>query len=45
MNSLGMPQMPNHSGSQMSSDKKMSMPDTKNTANFASAFKNKVKIK
>ncbi|XP_057326892.1 bromodomain-containing protein 4-like isoform X2 [Microplitis mediator] len=42
MNSLGMPAMSNHSSTQILPDKKMTPPDSKNSAaNFASAFKNK----
>ncbi|KAK0179895.1 hypothetical protein PV327_005605 [Microctonus hyperodae] len=42
MNALGMPPMSNHSNSQMMPEKKMTPPDSKNSAaNFASAFKNK----
>lgn len=43
MNTLGMPPMGNHASSQLIPEKKMTPPDSKNpTANFASAFKNKV---
>ncbi|KAH0563875.1 hypothetical protein KQX54_007699 [Cotesia glomerata] len=42
MNSLGMPVMSNHSNAQILPEKKMTPPDSKNSAaNFASAFKNK----
>ncbi|KAK0172111.1 hypothetical protein PV328_005476 [Microctonus aethiopoides] len=42
MNALGIPPMSNHSNSQMMPEKKMTPPDSKNSAaNFASAFKNK----
>ncbi|XP_012278663.1 bromodomain-containing protein 4 isoform X2 [Orussus abietinus] len=42
MSALGMPQMSNHSGTQLMVEKKMTPPDSKNpAANFASAFKNK----
>lgn len=44
MAALGLPPMSNHSSSQkMSTEKRMSPPDSKNSAsNFASAFKSKV---
>jgi hypothetical protein len=44
MTALGIPQMSNHSTSQLLPEKKqMTPPDSKNpAANFASAFKNKV---
>ncbi|XP_020283136.1 bromodomain-containing protein 3-like isoform X6 [Pseudomyrmex gracilis] len=42
MNTLGMPSMGNHAGTQIMPEKKMTPPDSKNPAsNFASAFKNK----
>ncbi|XP_015114158.1 homeotic protein female sterile isoform X2 [Diachasma alloeum] len=42
MNALGMPPISNHGGGQMAPEKKMTPPDSKNTAgNFAAAFKNK----
>lgn len=44
MNTLGMPPIGNHSSTQLMPEKKMTPPDSKNpAANFASAFKNKVK--
>lgn len=44
MNNLGIPQMGNnHASTQLMPEKKMTPPDSKNpTANFATAFKNKV---
>ncbi|XP_014482621.1 PREDICTED: homeotic protein female sterile-like isoform X3 [Dinoponera quadriceps] len=42
MNTLGMPPMGNnHTTSQLMPEKKMTPPDSKTTANFATAFKNK----
>ncbi|XP_033226960.1 homeotic protein female sterile-like isoform X3 [Belonocnema kinseyi] len=42
ISALGLPGMPNHSNSQMMPEKKMTPPDSKNTAShFATAFKNK----
>jgi hypothetical protein len=43
MNTLAMPSIGNHTSSQVMPEKKMTPPDSKNSAaNFASAFKNKV---
>lgn len=42
MNTLGIPPMGNHTSAQLMPEKKMTPPDSKNSAsNFASAFKNK----